>query len=111
MGADLGHHGFLHDGRLVFALIYRFTDGSTVIANLDGDGNCLEATSTVKPGQRIVTTKPGDWLVCIDGTRRQVASVSVWSQSRRLTEEDMAWWQQRYDETDASRSVRPGPVT
>jgi hypothetical protein len=56
-----------------------------VIANLDRDGNCLEATSTGKPGQRIVTTKPGDWLVCTDGMRRQVAGVKVWSESRPMT--------------------------
>ena len=53
MGPDFRQHGFLHDGRIVFALMYRFTDGSTVIANLARDGNCQEATSTGKPGQRI----------------------------------------------------------
>jgi hypothetical protein len=60
------------------------TDGSTLIVNLHRDGNSLEATSKGQPGKRIVPTRPGDWLVCIDSTRREVASVRVRIESRPL---------------------------
>jgi hypothetical protein len=90
MTPDVRNHGFLHNGRLVFALEYRMTDGSTVIPNQDRDRNCLEATRTGKPGKRIVTTLPGVCLVCIDGTRGEVSSVRVRIESRPLSDEELA---------------------
>jgi hypothetical protein len=70
--------GFVHKGRIVYALYYRLTDGTGVVTRLDSDGNTITGARPAEPGRRIVTTKPGDWIF-VGAERKQVAAVRVFA--------------------------------
>jgi len=67
--------GFIHDGRIVYLVIYTLTTGRGIVVRLDRDGNDLNGARHEEPGRRIVTTKPGERIWAL-GEWRTVAGVA-----------------------------------
>lgn len=68
--------GFVHKGRVVYALYYDFTDGRACVINLHPDGGCSYATRF--DGRPIVVTQVGD-EINLHGEKVTVAKLKVWS--------------------------------
>jgi hypothetical protein len=79
---DPSQEGFIHDGRIVYSVIYDLDGGSALIVWFDRGGNDLNGRvwhSDAK--RRIVTTKPGD-VIMYEGQPRRVVKLAPYSQSR-----------------------------
>ena len=86
---DPSQEGFLHDGRIVYAVKYELAGGSSLIVWLDRAGNDLNGyTRHGDPKRRIVTAKPGD-VILHRGQPRTVESVEAYRQNW-LSAEDRA---------------------
>ena len=62
MKSSLDNGGFIHNGRIVYAIQYRLDDRSTVICWLDRAGNSISPFQPAEPGTLMMTVKPGDWI-------------------------------------------------
>ena len=77
MKRSLDNEGFIHNGRIVYALQYRLDDRSTVICWLDWVARLISPFQPEEQGKLMVTVKSGDWITNgID--RRQVVSLEVY---------------------------------
>jgi hypothetical protein len=82
MFTTLGAEGFIHNGRIVYALDYQLETpppaSRHLIVWIDRKGDAL--APWIKPGvsdRRIVTTKPGQYIL-FKGQREKVVAVSVY---------------------------------
>jgi hypothetical protein len=69
--------GFVHKGRIVYSLFYTFVGGGGVVTRLDSEGT-ITGARPAEPGRRIVTTKPGDWVL-VGAEKCQVSKVEVFA--------------------------------
>jgi hypothetical protein len=75
---DSSDDGFLHRGRIIYAIQYHFPDGCSLIVWLDRAGNdVIGQTRHSDKCRAIVTAKPGE-VILYGGERRTVAKVEVW---------------------------------
>jgi hypothetical protein len=73
--------GFIHNGRIVYAVQYELEGGNSLIVWLDRAGNDANGrTCHSEPQQRIVTAKPGD-VIFWEGKPRTVVSLAPYRQS------------------------------
>jgi hypothetical protein len=83
--------GFLHNGRIVWALYYNLADGRGLVVWLDRDGNALTNTQHGDASKRIVAVKSGDEIV-FNGERATVAGVKVFRETPPLDAAGLEWW-------------------
>ena len=56
----MSREGFIHNGQIVYRVIYTMTTGEGIVVSLDRDGNDIRGARPEDPTRRIVTTKPGE---------------------------------------------------
>ena len=83
--------GYLHKGRIIWAVYYTLDDGRGLIVWLDRDGNAPKGAQHGDPRKRVVTVNAGDEIV-FNGERATVTAVKVFRESSPMTPEDMEWW-------------------
>ena len=65
--------GFLHNGRILYSVMYALDGGSELIVWFDRGGNDLNGRVTHSDrGRRIVTARPGDSILYLGQPRRVV---------------------------------------
>ena len=82
MKAGIDNEGFIHNGRIVYAIQYKLKPApgmysSYVIAWLDRAGNSISPAQPAEKVKLMVTVKPGDWIV-IGDERLEVVGVEVY---------------------------------
>jgi hypothetical protein len=73
---DPSSEGFIHNGRIVYSVMYALEGGSDLIVWFDRGGNDLNGRVVhSEPQRRIVTARPGD---VVRGAETVQASIRAW---------------------------------
>src|SRR5437868_369537 len=81
MNRDPSSEGFIHNGRIVYSVMYALQGGSDLIVWFDRAGNDLNGRVVHSDSmRRIVTARPGD-AILYQGQPRMIVSLAPYRQS------------------------------